>query len=663
MEDRKTQAATPLRPDDSDVAKWALPEGAIARLGRGSVRDMAFSPDGQSFAVGTKIGLWIYELPTLSPIALWETDRGYSADVTFSPDSRWIAVHRYHEALRVWDIQNEVCIAEMELTKKQDRRGLSKPVFSQDGERLVVFNGRQHNMKVQVWCPHTGTQLSETEIPSTYDVYPTCFSPDLNLLAGTCYERDNRTAEFIGMWCTETGEQVARLDWSERLRRLCFSPCGRFLTTGGFKGTIQVWNVENERLERAYTEYGDAWMYPYYPPEGGLIAAAVFSSQPKAEVWHLKKGEKIDTFEHQSESSFVRFSESGTQLAYIDSGEVKIWTKGRPSAQTLPTIQGHNGTVSSLVFAPDEKTLVTAYRGRTALLWDVESKTAQRPTAADLPGPGKILDVYPSSSGKIFSTSQDEDILKVWEFGNSEPIAEIPIPEPGLLPLTGTDALALTGQRLARVGRDRNIYVWEYKPPSNNTNKRGNWEKCAVLVGHPEYVGALALSPDGKRLASISITPRSQERIALLWNVDAGEQITQLPLTTPEQRGYNSNRAGIAFSPDGDIIAGGLWNEIVLWDATDGKTVMTIPQSEENQRPITLRFSPCGQYLAAGAWWKGGLKKVSICLWEIATGKNIATFWGHTTDVQCFAFSQDGTLLVSGGYDGVIYLWDLTPYL
>jgi WD40 repeat protein len=50
-------------------------------------------------------------------------------------------------------------------------------------------------------------------------------------------------------------------------------------------------------------------------------------------------------------------------------------------------------------------------------------------------------------------------------------------------------------------------------------------------------------------------------------------------------------------------------------------------------------------------------------LWEVATGKNIATFWGHTTDVQCFAFSQDGTLLVSGGHDGAIYLWDLKPYL
>ncbi len=657
MGNRNTQAATSFGFDDSDIVKWALPEGAITRLGRGCLSDMAFSPDGQHFAVGTNIGLWLYEPSTLSPIALWETDRGYIDNVTFSPDSQWIALHRYHEAIRVWDIRNKVCIAEMELTKAQDRWGLSKPVFSQDGERLVVFNEREYNRKVQSWSPQTGALLSETEILSTTYVYPTCFSPDLSLLAGTCYIRDSRTAEFIAVWDIETGEQVAQLDWSEeRWGRLRFSPCGRFLARGGQDGRIQVWNVESGKLEETYTKHEDAQMHPYYPPEGGLIAAVVFPSQSKMEIQHLEKDEKVDTFESQGPIPFVRFSERGTHLAYTDNYEIKIWTKGRPTDQASPTIQGPTKavTVGSLVLTPDEKTIMATYWGRKAFLWDVLNQSVRHPTEKELPD--KTYKVYLSANGKIFATGRDEDTPKVRTFGSSESIAVIPFPESELI---STEVLAPTGHRFAAVDRDRNIHVWERPSSSNGRNRRGNWEKCAVLIGHLKAIRTLAFDSDGKRLASISI-----DRTALLWDVDTGEQITEMDLSAPVgKRIGRYTDVGVAFSPLGDIIAGGHRGDIMLWDATDGKTVMTIPQPEESQRAIALCFSPCGEYLASGAWWQGGLQKVPIRLWKVATGENIATFWGHTTDVQCFAFSQDGTLLISGGYDGVIYLWDLKPYL
>ena len=202
--------------------------------------------------------------------------------------------------------------------------------------------------------------------------------------------------------------------------------------------------------------------------------------------------------------------------------------------------------------------------------------------------------------------------------------------------------------------------------PLNSAMESESWKKQSTVINDAEFIEGLkfslhglAFSPDGKRLASIS---RSKDCKAGLSDVDSGERIAELPLS-PEKTSYHRTNNGIAFSPRGDIIAGGKWGEIVLWDATDGKVLMTLPQPEGSQRPITLCFSPCGQYLASGAWWQGGLQKVPIRLWEVAGGKNIVTFWGHTTDVHCFAFSREGRLLVSGGYDGVIYFWDLMPYL
>ena len=339
METTKTQTTVPFQFDDSEVSKWALPDGATARLGRGSVRDMAFSPDGQYFAVGSTMGLWLYKSTTSTPNALWETDRGFIDGVTFAPDNRRIAAYTYLQALRVWDIHNEVCIAEMELTEEQVRSGITKPIFSQDGKHLVAFNA--HTRKIFIWCSSSGKQISEieielsvTETESINTIYPIYFSPDLSLLAGTCYDNKNLTAEFIGVWQVETGKQVTRFDWTERWGRHCFSQCGGFFAAGGSEGKINVWNVESGNLEYAYTGYDDAQMVPYFLLDGGLIAATVYLSLPKIEIWDLEKNEKLDTLQKRTNRSFVRFFESGTQLAYSDDGEINFWTSTSKYSRT-----------------------------------------------------------------------------------------------------------------------------------------------------------------------------------------------------------------------------------------------------------------------------------------------------------------------------------------
>jgi len=663
MENRNTQAATPLNLDDRDIAKWALPEGAIARLGRGKNHDVAFSPDGQYFAVGTSIGCWLYKLRTLSPIALCDTARGMISAVAFSADSRWIVTYTFVENLKVWDVQSGTCITQIEIPNKQH---YSRPVFSQDRQRITAAS-HERDGKIYTWCARTGAELNATEIGETHGIYPFLFSQDRNLLAGKKRSTDS-DPESILVWHVETGEQIACFTgysegYSERMDNLCFSPDGKYLTAGSAEGTIRIWDIESGQLAATHTDSGDAQIFPYYSQEDGLIAAAV--SKREVQVWHIDRDEKIDTFEHRGDGWHVCFSEDGAQLLVASPSEIQIWTKGNNSnAHTLSTLHGHIPTMDTLVFSADEKTLAAGFWSDNVLLWDVASRRSYRPANERLPGTSH--NVYCSPSGKIISINGSGNNLNMQEVGESEPIVELIGPEGGL---GRAKAFSPTGHRIASVDKDNNIHIWERTGPLNSGQGSGSWEKHTTVINDEEFTyglvhspTGLAFSPDGKRLASIS---RSQDWKAGLWDVDSGEQISELPLTPLPSRTYTycADDTGIAFSPRGDIIAGGTWGEIVLWDATDGKTLMSLPQPEDSQRPITLCFSPCGKYLASGAWWQPDLQKVPIRLWEIATGKNITTFWGHTTDVQCFTFSQDGSLLVSGGHDGVIYLWDLKPYL
>lgn len=189
---------------NSDITTWAIPNGAIARLGRGLVKALAFSPDRNTLAVGSGIGLWLYEVSTMEPFALWDTERGVSA-VTFSPNGHLLATGNKDGGVSVWDMPSQQRVAKMERTQKQ-ANNVSRLAFSADGQRLACSGG--HYDTVYVWHAETGEPLAEFTVDDApkkgpLPRIPIAFSPDGVLLA--CATPENT----FSVWDLTAGERIA----------------------------------------------------------------------------------------------------------------------------------------------------------------------------------------------------------------------------------------------------------------------------------------------------------------------------------------------------------------------------------------------------------------------------------------------------------------------
>ena len=133
---------------------------------------------------------------------------------------------------------------------------------------------------------------------------------------------------------------------------------------------------------------------------------------------------------------------------------------------------------------------------------------------------------------------------------------------------------------------------------------------------------------------------------AQLWNVADGKLLKSF-------RGHRDNLYAVALSPDGKILATGSYDQqIKLWNTETGAEARTL--TGHNGAVHSLAFHPKGRLLASASGDR------TVKLWNVETGERLETFGQPLLDQYTVAFSPDGSQLAGAGVDNRIRIWQIS---
>ena len=624
-----------------DYTQFSLPEGAKARLGKGDIGEVQFSPDGSRLAISSSIGIWFYDPTTGKALDLLpQTDSTSAFAFAYSPDGTTIARAINNSKVGFWDVTTKQRIG----TLTKYGREITAIAYAPDGTRIVSGNS---DNAVRVWDTTTMQRIGTLSGYHTGGVTAVAYAPDGTTIATGCgwrWRDDKDNSNTVQLWDAFTGIRKVKLaGHTKRITAIVYSPDGTTIATASRDSTVRLWDADTGKHKTTlkhrrgvnatlpWNRDANAVNATAYSPDGNTIATGTQNGNVR--LWDARTGRLKTKFKAHAFGvvSIAHSPDSNTIATVSWDGTAELWDGQTGKHKT--TITKHS-RIAPLAYLPDGNTIATGESGGFGL-WD--ASTRKRETLTTIRG----TPIAYSPEGNTIATKNWNDTVQLWDAKTGK--RKTTLKHTNLIHLLFTDreyeissaVFAPDGNTVVTVGEyythdEGTIYLWHVR-----TGKR------KIIYEGDNYHSVVAFSPDGRTIVSGDLGGKIR-----FWNPVTGE--LEATITTQ----HTSSVKSLVYSPDGRTIAISKRNTNVvrLWDIATGENTITL--TGHIGEVSAIAYSPDGRTIATGSHDR------TVRLWNANTGKHKTTFTGYTR-ITSLIYSPDGRTLVSGNWDHTV-LWEVT---